>query len=79
MHRSTETLSEGEKTGEAGHQLTTLGSGSGTGRTRARPSSSTPRRPGAVLGNDPVPTGGGGSGSWACCARTHPARSAALR
>ena len=41
---------------------------------RSRASGSTPRRPGAVLGNDPVPTGGGRSGSWACRARPQPAR-----
>ena len=39
----------------------------------------TPRRPGAVLGNDPVPTGGGGSGSWACRARPQPALGAASK
>ena len=42
-------------------------------------SGSTPRSPGAVLGNDPVPTGGGGDGSWACRARPQPALGAASK
>ena len=42
-------------------------------------SGSTPRRLGAVLGNDPVPTGGGGAGSWACRARPQPALGAASK
>ena len=79
MHSSTETLDDREDRGEAGHQLTTPGSGpgyrgrAGTGRTRAGTSGSRPGHPGAVLGNDPVPTGGGGTGSWACRARPQPA------
>ena len=67
------------------HQLTTPGSRpgqrgrAGTGRTRARSSGSTPRRPGAVLGKDPVPAGGGGAGSWAFRARPQPALGAASK
>ena len=80
MHSSGKTL-EGEKTGEAGHQLRNpeAGPGSVVGRermrTRARTGRSTPRRPGAALGDVPALTGGGGSRLARVLARPLPARS----
>ena len=66
MHSLGKTL-EGEKTGEAGHHLRNWEAGPGSVvdrermRTRARAGRSTPRHPGAALGDVPAPTGEGGS------------------